>query len=65
MSKPTAYSFGSIGIIGSSIGTNTNADGKFSIEIPNDITAKKLFISYVGYKPDTINITEKTDYHIL
>ena len=36
--------FGSIGLIGNYIRINTNADGKFTIEIPNNITTKKVEI---------------------
>jgi len=57
--------FCNIVVNGSKIGTNTNANGKFKIAIPTDITSPKLTISYIGYKTDTIQIIDNTvDYAI-
>ena len=38
-----------------SAGTQTDADGTFSLQLP--ATASKLIISYVGFKADTLNLT--------
>lgn len=40
--------------LGSSIGTTTNSQGEFSIPFKKEF--KKLVISYVGYKADTITV---------
>lgn len=41
--------------INHSIGTNSDVDGKFSLIIPS--TTKRVIISYIGYKEETIQIT--------
>ena len=46
------------------VGTTTDLDGNFTI--PYSTAYKKLVISYVGYKTDTLNITEpKAIHHLL
>ena len=47
--------------IGTKIATTTDADGKFSIPRAK---ANKLIISFVGYKSDTISISNETDLKI-
>ncbi len=42
--------------LNTSVGTMTDADGNFSI--PYESSYKQLVISYVGYKTDTLTITE-------
>lgn len=44
------------------IGTTTDLDGKFSLEIPQE--AKLLQISYIGMKPMTLRLTGKNFYEI-
>lgn len=47
--------------LGKQIGTVTNLDGKFSLEYKKEYT--KLVISYVGFKTDTLTITEPKMVH--
>lgn len=50
--------------LNTTIGTSTNKEGWF--EIPYDTTYKKLVISFLGYKTDTINISSTaTIHHVL
>ena len=44
-------SFATIGIRGSTIGTATNTEGRFVLNIPGDFKDSVLFSSYMGYKP--------------
>ena len=45
-------------------GTTTDDNGKFKINIPVNVFSK-LVVSYVGYKTDTIQISEsKSEYNI-
>ena len=43
--------------IGTTNGTVTDIDGKFSLSVP---TNGKIQISYVGYKPETLTIKNQT-----
>jgi TonB-linked SusC/RagA family outer membrane protein len=52
----------SIKVQGSSIGTITDLDGKYSIKVPS---SSKLIFSYVGYKPQTINVDGKGTINIV
>ena len=47
--------------LGTSIGAITNNKGWFTI--PYDSQYKKLIVSYIGYKTDTITITNTTPIH--
>ena len=47
---------------GSSIGTITDIDGRFTLEIPDNTT---LLISYIGYLPQEIATANKSDFSIL
>ncbi len=50
--------------LGSSVGAITNEDGTFSL--PYKFSFNKLVISYVGFKTDTITVTEnKYIKHVL
>ncbi len=50
--------------LGSSVGTITNDDGTFAL--PYKFSFTKLVISYVGFKTDTIDVTEnKYIKHVL
>lgn len=42
-------------IVGTTIGTSTDFDGKFSLKVP--ATGKQLHVVYVGYNPITVDIT--------
>ncbi|MGA3013453.1 MAG: TonB-dependent receptor [Bacteroidales bacterium] len=48
--------FCSIALRNSFIGTNTDIEGKFKINIPPSKAKPQLIVSYLGYKTDTINI---------
>ncbi|NHE56550.1 SusC/RagA family TonB-linked outer membrane protein [Cyclobacterium plantarum] len=50
-----------ISIQGTSRGTVTDLDGKFSITVPEEAT---LVISYIGYQSQTIKITNQTELTI-
>ena len=57
--------FCSVALHNSTYGTSTSAAGKFKFNIPANLTAPQLIISYLGYKPDMIKITaEINDYSI-
>ena len=48
-------------IKGTNIGTTTNIDGKFFLEVsPNDL----LVVSYLGYESQTISFSNKTNFTI-
>lgn len=46
---------------GTTIGTVTDFDGNFSLEVPKNGT---LVISYVGYKSQEIKVSGRTDFAI-
>lgn len=47
---------------GTTIGTITNFEGKFSVEVPSD--AETLVFSFVGFKPQELPIGEQTVFNI-
>jgi iron complex outermembrane recepter protein len=47
---------------GTSVGTTTDADGKFSLEVPSSATT--LSISYVGFKTQTVDVTSRNTVEI-
>ncbi len=58
--------FATVGIKSTRIGTNTNDVGRFSLSLPKDINGAQLIISCVGYRSDTIGITNnKLIYNVL
>jgi TonB-linked SusC/RagA family outer membrane protein len=46
---------------GSSVGTTTNADGKFRLDIPSDKSTVR--ISYLGYQTQTLSVGNRTDFN--
>jgi iron complex outermembrane receptor protein len=53
-------------ILKSTIGTTTDATGKFKITLPQNVTTSKLVISFLGYVSDTIQVSIlKNNYEIL
>jgi hypothetical protein len=56
-SKEEAIIGATINWIGTKIATTTDIEGKFSIARTK---SKKLVISFVGYKSDTLNISNET-----
>ncbi len=51
-----------ISIKGTSIGTITDINGKFMLEVPDDAV---LVITYVGYMPRELKVGAASDYHIV
>ena len=47
---------------GTSTGTITDYDGNFSIQAPSN---GSLHISYIGYKPQTIDINNRTNINVV
>lgn len=48
-----------------SIGTTTNAEGNFSLNIPNKLRTDSLIVSYVGYKEILVTLSKsKNEYEI-
>ena len=52
----------SILVAGTTIGTISDVNGNFSLEVPPN---GKLNISYVGYKPNIIDVAGKTSFNIV
>ncbi|MEZ4884359.1 MAG: SusC/RagA family TonB-linked outer membrane protein [Chitinophagales bacterium] len=52
----------SIVVTGTTVGTVTDIDGKFSLQVPAD--AKKLTVSYVGYDSQTLDIGSQTTFNV-
>ncbi|MFI5171941.1 MAG: TonB-dependent receptor domain-containing protein [Chitinophagales bacterium] len=50
--------------LNTNIGTTTNGDGFFTLELPADGNSV-LTVSYVGFKTDTIDVTGKSSLHIM
>lgn len=46
----------------SSLGTVSDFDGNFHLEIP--VNAKSITVSYIGYKTQVVELTDKTQYTI-
>ena len=49
--------------LGAQIGTITDVNGYYSLEIP-DSKDKRLRISYVGYYPDTVHVNEVSELNV-
>src|SRR5688572_15595949 len=47
---------------GTSVGTTTDAEGKFSLDVPSSVTT--LSVSYVGFKTQTVDITSRSTVDI-
>ncbi|MFK7907627.1 MAG: SusC/RagA family TonB-linked outer membrane protein, partial [Chitinophagales bacterium] len=52
----------SVVVTGTTTGTVTDIDGKFSLEVPAD--AKTLTVSYVGFENQTLDIGSQTSFNI-
>ncbi|MDR1369708.1 MAG: TonB-dependent receptor [Dysgonamonadaceae bacterium] len=48
---------------GSSVGTTTDANGIFSLDVPAGIT--QLFITCIGYEPQTVDIQNRTNVDVI
>ena len=49
-------------VYGNGQGTVTDFDGNFTVSVPDNTTLK---ISYVGYKPQTVNVAGKSQFDII
>ena len=59
-------SFCNISVLKSTVGTTTDAIGKFKITLPQNIRTPKLVVSFLGYAFDTLQVSaEKNNYEIL
>jgi iron complex outermembrane receptor protein len=61
-SDGTPIAGANVSVKGSSVGTATDADGKFNLRIPTD--AKTLVISFVGYLTQEMPVTASTNYEV-
>jgi outer membrane receptor for ferrienterochelin and colicins len=51
-------------IKGTTVGTTTDGNGYYSLEIPVEYEGRYLFASYLGYSPDSVRITSgRKSYH--
>ena len=57
--KPIMYV--NIGILGSSVGTISNDDGTFSIEVPSEYSEASVIFSMLGYEPREIPVQRLVD----
>lgn len=53
---------GSIGIPGTSIGTLTDLDGKFTLKVPDNAI---ITISFVGFVSQKISVAGKSEFHVV
>ncbi|WP_234733886.1 SusC/RagA family TonB-linked outer membrane protein [Tellurirhabdus bombi] len=51
-------------IKGTTLGTNTDADGKFTLRIPDGTSTPTLVVSYIGYLPQEVAIGNQTVLNI-
>ncbi|MFZ4543280.1 MAG: TonB-dependent receptor [Saprospiraceae bacterium] len=58
-----ALQYGNVQILGTTIGTLTDASGYFQLEIPKQYEQGKLISSYIGYKADTIQLNPLRKVH--
>ncbi|MCD7976130.1 MAG: carboxypeptidase-like regulatory domain-containing protein [Tannerellaceae bacterium] len=56
-------SFGTVGIRNSSIGTVTNQNGEFRLNIPDSLSTGSLYFSHVGYLPQEVHIAVLINHH--
>jgi hypothetical protein len=52
----------SVVVKGTTIGTVTDADGNYRLQVPED--SKSLLFSFIGYEPQEVNITGKNSVNI-
>lgn len=55
--EPLAYA--SVLVLPSGVGTTTDMSGNFSVNIPEVRTPSQIIVSFIGYKTDTITISER------
>lgn len=54
----------SIIVKGTAVGTSTNADGSFSLQIPPPTTTAQLEINFLGYEPVVVSVGSRTVFNI-
>lgn len=52
-----ALQYSNVQLLGTNIGTPTDGNGYFKLEIPKELENGKLLATYLGYKADTIQLT--------
>ncbi|MBL7473507.1 carboxypeptidase-like regulatory domain-containing protein [Robertkochia sediminum] len=52
--------FATLTVKGSNISTITNAEGDFSLKVPLEMAESDLVVSFLGYKPKTVNLSRFT-----
>ena len=54
----------SVIVKGTTLGTSTDANGKFALQVPPPITQKQLEISFIGYEPVVLSVGNRTVFDI-
>ena len=54
----------SIIVKGTAVGTSTNADGSFSLQIPPPTATAQLEINFLGYEPVVVSVGSRTVFNI-
>ncbi len=57
--------FGNVSVVGTNVGTVTNSDGEFTIKIQNDVNAKEVEFSHIGYNSKKIALSELTGEEVV
>lgn len=50
----------SVLVKGTTLGTSTDADGRFALQVPSPATKKQLEISFIGYEPVVLSVGNRT-----
>lgn len=53
-----------VSVKGTQIGTTTNAEGAFSLRVPDQYREGQLIVTSIGYNKQTIDISGRTDFKI-
>lgn len=64
-SSETPLEYASISVSNTSLGTFTDEEGNFDIEIPSDYLEEDLIIHFLGFEDAVYNIKESTDEFLL
>ncbi len=63
--RSDALDYATISITNSSIGTYTDKNGRFDIEVPEELINENLVIQYIGYERVEYKISELADTYII
>ncbi len=58
MQTNMAIPYTSVGLAGTSIGTITNLEGAFKLNIPDSIHNGTVYFSHLGYEPQTVSVSD-------